>query len=396
MRDFYCFKALNHDNKVIKDYILINNKDALYEHLKSKNLKLIKAFLPYRSKIKPSKKRINDRLLEWFYFLAEFLKANIPLLEAFKMLSLKEQNLYLKKTLYEIIDHLENGKMLSDSFKKCDPIFSSTIIQTIMIAEARNDFLNSFINLNGYLKWVMNIKQKIKEALIYPLFLFVFIGVIAMTLNFYFVPELESFLKHTQADLSGLNGWFWIRENIMFLITGVLFVIASFFMLVFKYPFKEKTILSNIVFKIPIIYFFITLNMIRFLKTLSLMMDSNIDFKNSLDFASKEFSLKTFQDGYLKLREDILNGCHLSSAIERLIFVDPLIIRFIELGEKTGNFSKNLLFVVGYLQNNLENQLNKIISYLQPSFIFITGLLLLWMVYAFLGPIYNNIPGLTL
>ncbi|CAO5681708.1 MAG: Type II secretion system protein F [Holosporales bacterium] len=395
MADFYCYKALDYKNKIVKDFIFIEDKNALYSYLKSKNLKLIKAFVPLGSKIKPFKKQMDHMLFEWFYFLSEFLKANISLLEAFKLLLFKTKNLYFKKILYQIIMDLENGFSFSLALKNHKSVFSPIIIQAVIVAEERNDFLGAFLNIVDHLKWVSSTKKKIAEAVRYPLFLMSFMVGVLVFLNAYLVPELESFLRQTHADASALNAWFWMRENmISFILLGI-FLFSIFFFFFFFYRFKKESFFTKIILNMPISHFFIKVNLIRFLKTLSLMTDSNVDFKNSLDFASKEFSIQTFKKGYIDLKQDIINGELLSTAFSRLIFTMPLIVRFIELGESTGELSKNLNFIAHHLQKEIEDNLNKTISYLQPSFIFITGLLLVWMVYAFLGPIYNHIPGLA-
>ena len=213
--NFYCYKALNFENTIVKDYVYIEKKEDLYPLLKEKKLQLIKAYKPSSINISPFKGTIFKTLQEWCYFLSHLLVNNIPLLEALKMLALSTRSLYFKQVLYRLIYDLESGLPLSESLSKHPLIFNFIFIQTIKTSEKTGELFKAFQNLYIYFNWVISIRKKMTDSLRYPLFLMCFLITIASVLQIYFVPELLTFLNQSHVESPSLNAWLWMQDHLL-------------------------------------------------------------------------------------------------------------------------------------------------------------------------------------
>jgi type II secretory pathway component PulF len=393
---FYVYKALKSDHTIIKDFCYIQDKKELYELLKKKNLKLIKAHKPFFIKFFFFEKYFLVVLKEWFYFLFYLSKNEFALIDSLKMLTFQTKSIYLKSILYKIIDDLENGFSLSDALCQQKNIFNKLIIHTIKTAEKTGNINDAFKHLNEYLSWKINFREKIIQSLRYPLFMLLFISFIGITLNIYFVPELVLFLKDNPTDSLSLSMWFWFQENIyvLFLIFFFMgFIIFSLLKSICFIPESYAIRMFKFIYRLPILNFYYRLNILRSLKTLCLVLESNLNLKEALAFSKEEITIPYLSKLFNKIEENLLNGKSFSSSLSFIPLIDPMIIRFVELGEKTGEYAKHLNLCMNHIHETIQNNLEKNIKLLQPSFILLTGVLLLWMVTAFLTPIYNHFPG---
>lgn len=132
--------------------------------------------------------------------LGTMLSAGIPLLESVDAL-LEDVKGNQKKFLEVLRDDLNQGKHVYFTFSKFPNVFSRVATSIIKASEEAGTLDVTLKDLKGNLKKDMEFSDKIKSALIYPLFIvFVFLAVLLMILVVV-VPKISSVFSRLRVDL---------------------------------------------------------------------------------------------------------------------------------------------------------------------------------------------------
>src|SRR3989338_6408361 len=113
--------------------------------------------------------------------LATLFEAKVPVLETFKVLASEAEKPVLKKHLIGIIEDIEGGISMSQAMARHPIIFSNFYINMVRSGEESGKLYEIFAYLADYLERSYELTAKVKNALIYPAFVFVvLIAVIAL------------------------------------------------------------------------------------------------------------------------------------------------------------------------------------------------------------------------
>src|SRR3989344_4253707 len=132
--------------------------------------------------------------------LGTMLSAGIPLLEAVNAL-LEDAKKSQKKFLEVLREDLTQGKHVYFTFSKFPNVFTKVTTSIIKASEEAGTLNVTLKDLKENLKKDMEFSDKIKSALIYPLFIvFVFIAVFLMIL-IVVVPKISSVFSRLNVEL---------------------------------------------------------------------------------------------------------------------------------------------------------------------------------------------------
>ena len=153
-----------------------------------------------------------------------------------------------------------------------------------------------------------------------------------------------------------------------------------------------KAALDQFFFKIPLIGGFkkrILFN--KFIKTLSLLLNAKIDLLKSLEKSKDCHPNQTLREDFFKIYKDVQMGLKLSQALQNYKFISPVALRYIQLGEETGNLGPLLQKATDLQTKQINQSVQTLLAWLEPSLIIVIGCLLIWIVMATILPIYDSL-----
>lgn len=325
--------------------------------------------------------------------LGTMLSAGIPLLESVDAL-LEDAKGNHKKFLEVLREDLTQGKHVYFTFSKFPNVFSRVTTSIVKASEEAGTLDVTLKDLKENLKKDMEFSDKVKSALVYPLFIvFVFLAVLLMIL-IVVVPKISSVFSRLKVDLPLPTKILIFISNLLLNQTiPVIVGLISFSVLAFLVYKKQKKLLLNIVFKFPILSSLgKDIDLTRFSRSLFLLLNAGIPITSALELTENVVVNRDVELAVKKAKEAVAAGRKLSEGFKgnRKIF-PSMAIRITEAGERSGSLDKSMSEISDFLDYQVSMKLKTTTALLEPILLVAIGGLVGGMMLAIIAPIYGLI-----
>lgn len=325
--------------------------------------------------------------------LTTMLTAGISILEVID--SLLEDAKGKHKNFLEIIrEDIVQGNHLYYSFSKFPRIFDKVTINLIKAAEEAGTLEITLKDLRDNIKKEVEFSDKIKSALIYPILItVVFIGVLLMILVVV-VPKISIVFLRLRVNLPLPTKILIYTSD--FLLHNTLYIIITlsllFALAVFIYK-RNRSILFTPFYSLPILSNLIKeIDLTRFSRSLSLLLNSGVPIIYALELTKNVVIRKETSRVIAHSIELVMAGKKLSEGFKDAKSSIPIImIKLIEVGEKSGALEKSMQDVSEYLDYQVSNTLKTFTALLEPVMLVVIGVMVGGMMLAIIAPIYSLI-----
>ena len=394
---YYKFSVLSETGNEINgieqgSYLEIKNR------LKQKNYYLLSLeadiFKSIRFALK--KKTVKAQTLALFFEdLVNMLKTGIAINEA--VVALQESSIepVLTKALSGIEDDLANGFTLTQSFKETK-VFPWLVLNMLKVGEKSGSLEQVFEDLARYYSREAEFLSSLKSAIIYPIVVFCMLVGIMFYVSFKVIPHLESLLP-----IRG-NAYFSTRLLLFlshflknFWFVCLLFPIAAIFI---YSRFKKSSVerIASFYYKIPLIgsvakdAAFSTL-----FSNLAVLQRNGINIAEALSLIEETTSYQFLAKKIQKLKDLIASGLSFWQAIEKDPFFPSFIYYSIRKGEEMGHLDEYLQSLSRYYFDKVSRRTRVILSFIQPALLIFCAAILLFIVSAFIMPVYSNLSNIA-
>lgn len=334
----------------------------------------------------------NDRL-SMLSDLGTMLSAGIPLLESVDAL-LEDAKGNHKKFLEVLKEDLTQGKHVYFTFSKFPNVFSRVATSIIKASEEAGTLDVALKDLKENLKKDMEFSDKVKSALVYPLFIvFVFLAVLLMILVVV-VPKISSVFSRLHVELPFPTKILIFTSNVLLnqtipaIITLAVFSFLTFF--IYK---KQKKFLLNFIFKLPILSSLAKdIDLTRFSRNLFLLLNAGIPITSALELTEDVVINRDVERGVRYAKESVASGRKLSEGFKSSGKIFPsMAIRITEAGERSGSLDKSMSEISEFLDYQVSMRLKTTTALLEPILLVVIGGLVGGMMLAIIAPIYGLI-----
>ncbi len=335
----------------------------------------------------------NNDKLSMLSDLGTMLSAGIPLLESVNAL-LEDAKGSHKKFLEMLREDLTQGKHIYFTFSKFPNVFSGVVTSIVKASEEAGTLDVTLKDLKENLKKDIEFSDKIKSALVYPLFIvFVFLAVLFMILVVV-VPKISSVFLRLRVELPLPTKIliFMSKAIISQPIPAILVLVIFSFFLFFIYK-KQKKLLLNIIFKFPILSSLAKdIDLTKFSRNLYLLLNAGIPITNALELTENVVVDRDIELAVKKAKEAVVSGKKLSEGfkINRKVF-PSMAIRITEAGERSGSLDKSMSEISNFLDYQVSLKLKTVTALLEPILLVVIGGLVGGMMLAIIAPIYGLI-----
>lgn len=325
--------------------------------------------------------------------LGTMLSAGIPLLESVEAL-LDDAKGNQKKLLEVLRDDLTQGKHVYFTFSKFPNVFTRVVVSIIKASEEAGTLDITLKDLKDNLKKDMEFADKVRSALIYPLFIvFVFLAVLLMIL-IVVVPKISSVFSRMNVVLPVPTRIMIFVSDLLInqTIPTVLSLTVFGFIIVFLYK-KKKKFLLNLIAKLPIVSTLTKdIDLTKFSRNFYLLLNAGIPITSALELTENVVVNREIEVGLRQAKEAVASGRKLSEGFKgnRKIF-PSIMIRITEAGERSGSLDKSMAEISDFLDYQVSTKLKTTTALLEPLMLVVIGVLVGGMMLAIIAPIYGLI-----
>ncbi len=299
-----------------------------------------------------------------------------------------------KKFLLILKTDIQQGKRMYLSLNKFPNIFDRVTVNIIKAAEEAGTLDSTLKQIRVNLQKDREFSDKVKSALMYPMFIFViFIAVLVMIL-IVVIPKISTVFLQLKVTLPLPTKILIVLSQFILKSTVPLIVglIGLTVMTIYLYKTKKHQ-LVQMIFSLPLISKLIQkVDLTRLTRGLYMLLNSGITITYALELIEDVIVNKEIVETVAYARTIVASGKNFSEALRRHKKVIPsLIIRIIEAGEKSGTLDRSFLEVSEYLDYEVTQSLKAFTALLEPIMIVLVAIMVGGMMISIIAPIYSMI-----
>lgn len=329
--------------------------------------------------------------------LATLVNSGMPLEETLQAVAQQTEKPRTQSILLGVRARVMEGHTLADGLEEFPQAFPEIYRATVSAGEQSGHLDAVLERLADYTETRQALRQRITNALVYPIVLVLMsLGIIAFMLS-YVVPQVVGVFETTGAELpiltrlligisDFLREWWWL------LILGVMALSFGVWRLLkIEGPRRRY---HRLLLRLPVIGRITRgVNTARFTRTLSILAGSGVPVLEALKISAEVIMnipmREAVQEASLRVRE----GGAISRSLAASRLFPPMTIHLISSGESSGQLEQMLGRAADNQEREMDGLITTLMGILEPLLIVFMGAVVLTIVLAILLPIFqiNNL-----
>lgn len=325
--------------------------------------------------------------------MADLAEAGLPLDRVLKVVAEQSESSTLTHISETALEEVRGGRSVSDALAAFPRYFPPVYTQTLKAGEASGQFPEVMSRLADFQENEVQRRSQIISAMIYPCILaLVAVFVIVMLLTFV-VPKLSGVFADMGNDLPITTKILLATAN--FLTRNGLWIIGGIIVGFFAYRGWVKTeagALSRDTFllRAPLIGSIVRKATVsRFSRVLGTLIFGGVPILQALELAGLASGNRLFMVSAHQVEEDVREGRPIADAMRDTAAFPPVLTHMVAIGEETGDLPKMLGRVSNTLDFEVDNNVRRLTSMLEPVIVLVMGGFVGFVVVSILLPIYQ-------
>jgi len=329
--------------------------------------------------------------------LASLSQSGLPLEEALLAVSQQNDQPRTKSILLGVRAKVMEGHTLADGFSEFPQAFPELYRATVAAGEQSGHLDVVLERLADYTEARQELRQRITNAMVYPIALVVMaVGIISFMLATV-VPKIVNVFENTAAELPALTSGLiatsdFLRNYWGLLIIGVALVAWGIWWVLQQD--RPRRSFHGTLLRLPIMGRLTRgVNTARFTRTLSILAGSGVPILEALKISAEVIENLPMRDAVLEATLRIREGAAISKSLAASKLFPPMMIHLISSGEAGGRLEEMLSRAAAGQEREVDGLIAALLGILQPLLIVIMGAIVLTIVLAILLPIFeiNNL-----
>ena len=321
------------------------------------------------------------------------LKAGVPIIRALAGLQDAAVNPEMKGVIGEVRESLEAGRELSQALARHPRVFSPFYLSMVRVGEATGLLEEIFYRLFEHLEFERYMREQVKSALRYPLFVMLAMAAAMVIVNIWVIPKFAQVFANFGTELPMMTRWLLDFSAFMLnywphLLAGTILAVVAFRSWLGtaagRYAWDRFSLRIPVAGKI-----LHKAALSRFARSFALGMRSGVPVMQALSN-----SAHTVDNAYVArcidgMRQSVERGeSLLRAAIGAGIFT-PVVLQMVAVGEESGAVDDMMEEVGGMYRQEVEYELKTLGQQIEPILIVLLGILVLILALGIFLPMWD-------
>lgn len=396
--DVYVWEGRSRKGTIERGEIEAANEAAVRMQLRRQQIQAVKIQAKPKDILKGftlfKRKKVSEKEIVIFTRqFATMIDAGLPLVQCLEILSSQQDNPFFKETLIRVKGDVEAGATFADALRKHPRVFNELFCNLVAAGEA-GGILDTILNrLAAYIEKAMNLKKKVKGAMVYPAAVMAIALIVVASLLIFVIPVFQKMF----ADMGGtlpaftqlvINLSEFMRRYFL-LVFALLFALFFFFKRYYRTESGRETVDSSLL-KIPVIGELIKkVAIAKFTRTLSTMLSSGVPILEGLEIVARTSGNKIIEKAILKTKVSISEGKTIAEPLGASGIFPPMVVQMISVGESTGALDSMLSKIADFFDDEVDAAVAGLTSLLEPLLMVFLGGAIGALVIAMYLPIFQ-------
>jgi type IV pilus assembly protein PilC len=325
--------------------------------------------------------------------LVSLLKSGIPLLQALDVLSRQTRSVSLGWILTQMTADIRNGRSFSACLADRSDIFPSLYASMAKAGEESGKLPVLLGRMAVYYKQQEDIAMKVRSALAYPLFMLLVGGATVVFVLTFVMPKIAVLFEGlgsalplpTQIILAVSQ---YVRQGWPLLLLFILMLVLGWRMALKSSQFRRS--IHQFILSIPMVSdLMIKLELERFSRTLSLLLESGISILRAFEIAIPTLSNESLQKDLWLCQSKVAGGMSFGEALGEVVWMPDIVGQLVAVGETSGQLPQSLNDIADTYEQDIAEVLKTVTTLLEPVLILLVGGIVGFIVFAMLLPVFQ-------
>ena len=324
--------------------------------------------------------------------LLALVKAGLPILRAWDLLIERTRRPVFLTALQTIREDIRNGVSLSDALARHPQLFPELYVATIKAGEYSGNLSEVLLRYIAYLKLMIGLKQKITKAMAYPAFLVLTgLGVVGFLLT-YVLPTFSTIYgdsKNLPAPTLALMSAVTILQAHLVLLGSLVVGMIVAVRLGLRTT-TGRELWDRVALRLPVIGdLLVKHHTIQLTRTLATIFAGGVPLLDALRIIAEGESNRFLAAGLKDTIEQVRGGVRLAAALQHSGVLPHMAVEMIAVGEETGSLDTMLRDIAEFHENELDQRLSQITTWIEPALLLIMGVIVGGIVIVMYLPIFE-------
>lgn len=327
--------------------------------------------------------------------LSVLIDADLPLIQGLGMLAQQTKNKYFKRVIAQVRKDVEAGATLNQAKKKFPKVFDDLYCNLVASGEQSGSLDVMLRRLAEYQERIVKLRSQVKQAMTYPLAIFVFSILVTIFMLWKVVPIFSGIFNELGADMPMLSKIMLAVSN--FIQSYIFWMGVGFIGLVFLFRYFKKTPMGRraidvLMLKIPLFGKLIEkVALSRITRTLSTLLSGGVPMMESLKITSSTAGNVLLESRIMASRTQVAEGTNLTDAFKETGQFPLMMTQMVGVGEATGTLDSMLTKLADFYDEEVEASVGSLLSILEPILLIFVGSLIGTIVISMYLPVFSLI-----
>lgn len=326
---------------------------------------------------------------------ATMINAGLSLLRALSILAEQTPNKAFSRLIIEVKNDVERGTSLSAAMEKHPKAFNQLYTSMVKAGEIGGVLDDTLIRLADTLESQVELRAKIKSAMMYPVAVFGLVVMIVAAMLMFIVPMFEDLY----ADLGGELP---VPTKMLLAVSGIVtsywwaLLIGTFgFVVLFRRWIATESgraTFDKIKLKMPIFGNLVHKTAIaRFAHTLASLTKTGVPILQAMDIVAETSGNAVVSAAVLDVKASVREGESIAGPLEEHDVFPPMVVQMIAVGEETGALDTMLEKIGSFYDQEVQTMVDGLTSLIEPLLIVVLGATVGGMLISLYMPMFNVI-----
>jgi len=326
--------------------------------------------------------------------MATMMKAGVPLLQSFDIISEGSDNPNMRKLVDDIKQEVAAGHSFATALRQKPQYFDDLFCNLVDAGEQAGALESLLERVATYKEKTESLKAKIKKAMTYPIAVIIVALVVSGILLIKVVPQFQTVFSGFGAKLPAFTlmviGLSEVVQSYWYIILGILVVMILAFRKAYKTSAKFRDRIDRMLLKVPVIGPLLFKSAVaRFARTLSTTFAAGVPLVDALDSVAGATGNVVFRNAVHKVKQDVSTGTQLNFSMRSTGVFPMLAVQMTAIGEESGALDSMLDKVATYYEEEVDNMVDSLTSLMEPMIMAVLGVIVGGLVIAMYLPIFQ-------